>query len=51
MRVGDLVKQVTWPGIGIVICLDESHEAVSVLFADGEYYIDNVDLEVVSASR
>ena len=51
MKVGDLVEQVTWPGIGIVIRLDEAHEAVSVLFADGEYYIDNIDLEVISASR
>ena len=51
MQVGDLVEQVTWPGIGIVIRLDEAHEAVSVLFADGEYYIDNIDLEVISASR
>jgi hypothetical protein len=51
VRSGDLVKQVTWPGIGIVICLDESGEAAVVVFADGEYYIDNVDLEVVSESR
>ena len=51
MQVGDFVEQVTWPGIGIVIRLDEAHEAVSVLFADGEYYIDSVDLEVLNESR
>ena len=50
MQVGDLVKQASWDGIGIVVRL-WTHEAVSVLFADGEYYIDNVDLEVLNESR
>jgi len=50
VKVGDLVKQVSWDGIGIVVRL-EAHEAVSVLFADGEYYIDSVDLEVLNESR
>jgi len=50
VKVGDLVKQVSWDGIGIVVRL-WTHEAVNVLFADGEYYIDSVDLEVISESR
>ena len=49
MKVGDLVKQVSFDGIGIVTHLWV--DFVSVLFKDGEYDVDGDDLVVISESR
>lgn len=51
MKVGDLVKQISWDGIGIVLRLWGDKAAASVLFAGGEYNFLVDDLEVVSESR
>ena len=51
MKVGDLVKQVSFDGIGIVTHLWVDSTRVSVLFKDGEYDVDGNDLEVISESR
>ena len=42
MKVGDLVKQVSWDGIGIVTCVDPEQigdmEEVEVTWNDGEVF-------------
>ena len=51
MKVGDLVKQISWDGIGIVTHLWVDSTRVSVLFKDGEYDVDSDDLVVISEGR
>ena len=55
MKVGDLVKHVSWDGVGIVTYLWSKvpgySASVSVLFKDGEYDVDGADLEVISEGR
>ena len=50
MKVGDLVRQVSWDGIGI-ITRALSYNGFFVYFPDGEYRLDGDMLEVISASR
>ena len=54
MKVGDLVKQVSWDGIGIVTCVDPEQigdmEEVEVIWNDGD--VSNCStcyLEIVSS--
>ena len=49
MNVGDLVKQVSWDGIGVITEV-KPHYFI-VLFSDGRYSIEGVDLELISESR
>jgi hypothetical protein len=55
VKVGDLVKHVSWDGVGIVTYLWSKvpgySASVSVLFKDGEYDVDGADLEVTSEGR
>ena len=50
MKVGDLVKQVSWGGLGIITRV-LSYDGFFVYFPDGEYRLGGDSLEVVSESR
>ena len=49
MKVGDLVKQVSWDGVGIISAVKPNY--FIVLFSDGRYSLEGVDLELISESR
>ena len=58
MKVGDLVKQISWDGLGIVMCLDPNEigddDEAMVLWNDGDlcYHSHMAGLmEVISESR
>ena len=50
VKVGDLVKQVSWDGLGVITkvappgCFD-------ILFPEGEFCVEQCDLELISESR
>ena len=53
MKVGDLVKQVSWEGVGVIIeCQDAAPNAFGaywrVLFGGELNYVREADLEVIS---
>lgn len=50
MKVGDLVRQVSWDGVGIItrILPYDGFFVFFVCFADGEYRLDGDMLEVIS---
>ena len=50
MKVGDLVKQISWDGVGIVTYFFW-YGAVRIVFPDGEYTLDCDKVEIISASR
>ena len=50
MQVGDLVKQVSWDGIGIIIKI-LPYNGFFVCFPDGEYRLDGDMMEVISENR
>lgn len=49
MKVGDLVKQVSWDGLGIITRVVPF--GFYVLFPDGEYRIHRDDTELISEGR
>ena len=56
MQVGDLVKQVSWDGVGVIIeCQGDGGDGLGtywrVLFGGELNYVREADLEVISASR
>ena len=50
MKVGDLVKQVSWDGIGVITKI-LPYNGFFVCFSDGEYRLDGDMMEVISESR
>ena len=50
MKVGDLVKQVSWNGVGVIVGT-MPYDGFIVLFPDGKFSIEGSDLEVISESR
>ena len=50
VKVGDLVKQVSWDGIGVITKI-LPYNAFFVCFSDGEYRLDGDMMEVISESR
>ena len=56
VQVGDLVKQVSWDGVGVIIeCQGDDYRGLGtywrVLFGSELSYMREADLEVVSAGR
>ncbi len=56
MKVGDLVKQVSWDGVGIIFdCQGDGGDGLGtywrVLFGSELNYVREADLEVISESR
>jgi len=49
VKVGDLVKQTSWDGVGIITRVVAF--GFYVLFPDGEYRVHRDDAEVISESR
>jgi len=49
VKVGDLVKQVSWDGLGVITKVVPF--GFYVLFSDGEYRIHGDDTELISESR
>ena len=49
MKVGDLVKQVSWDGLGVITKVVP--HGFYVLFPDGQFRVDQCDLELISESR
>ena len=49
MNVGDLVKQVSWDGVGIITKVDPHYFVV--LFSGVRYSIEGADLELISEKR
>ena len=55
MQVGDLVKQVSWDGVGLIIEEQGDGNSIGisigaywrVLFGDQLYYVNENDLEVI----
>ena len=50
MKVGDLVKQVSWDGVGIIVGT-MPYNGFTVLFSDGKFNIEECDLELINESR
>ena len=50
MKVGDLVKQISWDGVGVIVGT-MTHNGFIVLFPDGKFSIEGSDLELISESR
>ena len=50
MKVGDLVKQISWDGYGVITKV-LPFNGYFVLFSDGEYRLDGDMMEVINASR
>ena len=50
MKVGDLVKQVSWDGIGVITKI-LPFDGFFVWFSDGEFRLDGDTLEFISESR
>lgn len=50
MKVGDLVKQVSHDGAGVIVGT-MPYNGFVVLFSDGKFNIEGSDLEVISESR
>ena len=50
MKVGDLVKQISWDGVGVIVGT-MPHNGFIVLFPDGKFSIEGSDLELISESR
>ena len=50
MKVGDLVKQVSWDGAGVIVGT-MPYDGFIVLFPDGKFRIEGSDLELISESR
>ena len=48
MKVGDLVKQVCWDGLGIITKVVP--HGFYVLFPDGEYRVEQCNLKLVNES-
>tara|TARA_R110002110_G_scaffold41484_1_gene131601 strand:- start:1121 stop:1285 length:165 start_codon:yes stop_codon:yes gene_type:complete len=54
MKVGDLVKQLSWDGAGVIteVETDERHGHVWVFWSDGECgWINKKSLRVINESR
>ena len=49
MKVGDLVKQVSWDGLGVITKVVP--HGFYVLFPDGGFRVEQCDLELISESR
>ena len=49
VKVGDLVKQVSWSGIGVIT--KAVPHGFYVLFPDGHFRVEQCDLELISESR
>ncbi len=49
MKVGDLVKQVSRDGLGVIT--KAVPHGFYILFPDGEFRVEQCDLELISASR
>jgi hypothetical protein len=50
VKVGDLVSQISWDGIGIITRV-LPYNSFFVYFPDGEYRLDGDMMEVISESR
>lgn len=50
MKIGDLVRQVSWDGVGIITEANPYGYYV-VLFSGVRYSLEGVDLELISESR
>ena len=50
MKPGDLVKQVSWDDVGIIVDT-MPYDGFVVLFPDGKFSIEGSDLELISERR
>ncbi len=50
MKVGDLVRQISWDGIGIITRV-LPYGGFFVYFPDGEYRLDGDMMELINESR
>ena len=50
MKVGDLVKQISWDGVGVIVGT-MPYNGFIVLFSDGKFSIEGSDLELINESR
>ena len=46
MKIGDMVKQVSWDGVGIITKIGPINHCV--LFEDGEHWYHRDDLELIN---
>jgi len=50
VKVGDLVKQVNWDGLGVIVGT-MPYNGLIVLFSDGKFGVEGSDLELINESR
>ena len=50
MKVGDLVKQISWDGVGVIVGT-MPYNGFIVLFPDGKFSIEGNDLELINEGR